>query len=162
MADNLLLDRLKAAHRELKDAMEMLIHNKDYAEAERLLRNVDARLLELVEQIGGQVIRDTIKVTSRPHVEVRAIRDGAPGRGAVQGRKELKCVHLAMSSRLRPCFSLRWPSRNSNQPEPPQRRLSSATLWTEARQSPLKLQRSCSMEPYRATDSWCSRGETTA
>ena len=59
MADNLLLDRLKAAHRELKDAMEMLIHNKDYAEAERLLSNIDARLLELIEQIGGQVIRDT-------------------------------------------------------------------------------------------------------
>ena len=59
MPDNLLLDRLKAAHRELKDAMEMLIHNKDYAEAERLLHNIDARLLELIEQIGGQVIRDT-------------------------------------------------------------------------------------------------------
>jgi hypothetical protein len=32
MADNLLLDRLRTAHRELQDAMEMLINNKDYAE----------------------------------------------------------------------------------------------------------------------------------
>jgi len=43
----------------------------------------------------------------------------------------------------------------------PTARLSSAILWTVARQSPLKLQQCCSMEPCRATGSWCSRGETT-
>jgi hypothetical protein len=59
MADNLLLDRLRTTHRELQDAMEMLIDNKDYAETERLLRNVNTRLLEVIEQVGGQVIRGT-------------------------------------------------------------------------------------------------------
>jgi hypothetical protein len=66
-----------------------------------------------------------------------------------------------ISDGLRPCFSRRWSSRNSNRVEHSQHRLFLASLWTEALQSPLKLQRSCSMESCRATGSCCSRGETT-
>ena len=50
-------DRLESAHKQLQDAMTDLITNKNYSEAERRLHAVDQLMLDLIEDMGGNVIR---------------------------------------------------------------------------------------------------------
>jgi hypothetical protein len=50
-------ERLESAHKQMQEAMTELITNKHYSEAERLLQVVDKLLLELIEDMGGTVIR---------------------------------------------------------------------------------------------------------
>jgi hypothetical protein len=48
---------LETAHRQMQEAMTELITKKNYAEAEHILRAVDQLLLDLIEDMGGQVAR---------------------------------------------------------------------------------------------------------
>ena len=48
---------LESAHKQLQDAMTNLITNKDYSEAERRLHAVDQLMVDLIEEMGGNVIR---------------------------------------------------------------------------------------------------------
>ena len=48
---------LERAHKQLQDAMTNLITNKDYSEAERRLHAVDQLMVDLIEEMGGNVIR---------------------------------------------------------------------------------------------------------
>jgi hypothetical protein len=50
-------ERLENAHKQMQEAMTELITNKHYSEAERLLQVVDKLMLELIEDMGGTVIR---------------------------------------------------------------------------------------------------------
>jgi hypothetical protein len=50
-------DRLESAHKQLQDAMTDLITNKNYSEAERRFHAVDQLMLDLIEDMGGNVIR---------------------------------------------------------------------------------------------------------
>jgi hypothetical protein len=50
-------ERLESAHKQLLDAMTELITNKNYSEAERLLHVVDKLMLNLIEDMGGVVVR---------------------------------------------------------------------------------------------------------
>ena len=50
-------ERLESAHKQLLDAMTELITNKNYSEAERLLHVVDKLMLDLIEDMGGVVVR---------------------------------------------------------------------------------------------------------
>ena len=49
--------RLESTHKQLLDAMTELITNKNYSEAERLLYVVDKLMLDLIEDMGGIVVR---------------------------------------------------------------------------------------------------------
>jgi hypothetical protein len=49
--------RLENTHKQLLDAMTELITNKNYSEAERTLHVVDRLMLDLIEDMGGSVIR---------------------------------------------------------------------------------------------------------
>ena len=48
---------LESAHKQLQDAMTDLITNKNYSEAERRLHAVDQLIVDLIEDMGGNVIR---------------------------------------------------------------------------------------------------------
>jgi hypothetical protein len=48
---------LESAHKQLQDAMTDLITNKNYSEAERRLHAVDQLMVDLIEDMGGNVIR---------------------------------------------------------------------------------------------------------
>ena len=48
---------LESAHKQLQDAMTNLITNKDYSEAERRLHAVDQLMVDLIEVMGGNIIR---------------------------------------------------------------------------------------------------------
>ena len=48
---------LESAHKQLQDAMTNLITNKDYSEAERRLHAVDQLMVDLIEDMGGNIIR---------------------------------------------------------------------------------------------------------
>jgi wyosine [tRNA(Phe)-imidazoG37] synthetase (radical SAM superfamily) len=48
---------LESAHKQLQDAMTNLITNKNYSEAERRLHAVDQLMVDLIEDMGGNVIR---------------------------------------------------------------------------------------------------------
>jgi len=48
---------LESAHKQLQDAMTDLITNKNYSEAERRLHAVDQLMVDLIEDLGGNVIR---------------------------------------------------------------------------------------------------------
>ena len=48
---------LESAHKQLQDAMTDLITNKNYSEAERRLHAVDQLMLDLIEDMGGNVIK---------------------------------------------------------------------------------------------------------
>ena len=48
---------LESAHKQLQDAMTNLITNKNYSEAERRLHAVDQLMVDLIEEMGGNVIR---------------------------------------------------------------------------------------------------------
>ena len=50
-------ERLEGAHKQMQDAMTELITNKNYSEAERLLHVVDKLMLDLIEDMGGTVVR---------------------------------------------------------------------------------------------------------
>ena len=50
-------ERLESAHKLLQDAMTDLITNKNYSEAERRLHAVDQLMLDLIEDMGGNVIK---------------------------------------------------------------------------------------------------------
>jgi hypothetical protein len=50
-------ERLESAHKQLQDAMTDLITNKNYSEAERRFDAVDQLMLDLIEDMGGNVIR---------------------------------------------------------------------------------------------------------
>jgi len=49
--------RLESTHKQLLDAMTELITNKNYSEAERILYVVDKLMLDLIEDMGGIVVR---------------------------------------------------------------------------------------------------------
>ena len=49
--------RLEDIHKQLLDAMTELITNKNYSEAERILYVVDKLMLDLIEDMGGIVVR---------------------------------------------------------------------------------------------------------
>jgi hypothetical protein len=49
--------RLESAHNQLHEAMTELITNKSYSEAERRLHYVDQLMLDLIEEMGGNVVR---------------------------------------------------------------------------------------------------------
>jgi hypothetical protein len=49
--------RLESAHNQLHEAMTELITNKSYSEAERRLHYVDQLTLDLIEEMGGNVVR---------------------------------------------------------------------------------------------------------
>jgi hypothetical protein len=53
-------ERLETAHRQMQEAMTELITNKNYAEAEHILRAVDQLMLDLIEDMGGQVVRPSL------------------------------------------------------------------------------------------------------
>jgi len=58
MADSLeWRQRLESTHKQLLDAMTELITNKNYSEAERILYVVDKLMLDLIEDMGGTVVR---------------------------------------------------------------------------------------------------------
>ena len=48
---------LESAHKQLQDAMTNLITNKNYSEAECRLHAVDQLMVDLIEDMGGNVIR---------------------------------------------------------------------------------------------------------
>ena len=50
-------ERLESAHKQMQEAMTELITNKNYSETERLLHVVDKLMLDLIEDMGGNVIR---------------------------------------------------------------------------------------------------------
>ena len=52
--------RLESTHKQLLDAMRELITNKNYSEAERILYVVDKLMLDLIEDMGGTVVRCTV------------------------------------------------------------------------------------------------------
>jgi hypothetical protein len=49
--------RLENIQKRLQRAMQELVDEKNYTEAERLLRNVDTLMLSLIEDAGGLVVR---------------------------------------------------------------------------------------------------------
>ena len=53
-------ERLESAHKQMQDAMAELITNKNYSEAERLLYVVDKHMLDLIDDMGGTVIRSGV------------------------------------------------------------------------------------------------------
>ena len=50
-------ERLENAHKQMHDAMTELITNKNYPEAECRLHYVDQLMLDLIEEMGGNVVR---------------------------------------------------------------------------------------------------------
>ena len=48
---------LERAHKQMQEAMTELITNKNYSEAERLLHVADKLMLDLIEDMGGTVVR---------------------------------------------------------------------------------------------------------
>ena len=53
-------ERLESAHKQMQDAMAELITNKNYSEAERLLYVVDKLMIDLIDDMGGTVIRSGV------------------------------------------------------------------------------------------------------
>ena len=53
-------ERLESAHKQMQDAMAQLITNKNYSEAERLLYVVDKLMLDLIDDMGGTLIRSGV------------------------------------------------------------------------------------------------------
>jgi hypothetical protein len=50
-------ERLERVHKQMQEAMTELITNKNYSEAERLLHVADKLMLDLIEDMGGSVVR---------------------------------------------------------------------------------------------------------
>jgi hypothetical protein len=58
MADSLeWRQRLESSHKQLLEAMTELITNKNYSETERILYVVDKLMIDLIEDMGGIVVR---------------------------------------------------------------------------------------------------------
>jgi hypothetical protein len=53
-------ERLESAHKQLLHAMTELITNKNYSEAERRLHAVDQLMHDLIEDMGGTVVRSSV------------------------------------------------------------------------------------------------------
>jgi hypothetical protein len=53
-------ERLENAHKQIHEVMTELITNKDYSEAERRLYAVDELMLDLIEELGGTVVRSSL------------------------------------------------------------------------------------------------------
>jgi uncharacterized FlaG/YvyC family protein len=53
-------ERLERAHKQMQEAMTELITNKNYSQAERLLHDVDKLMVDLIEDMGGNVIRSSL------------------------------------------------------------------------------------------------------
>ena len=53
-------ERLETAHKLLHDSMTELITKKNYSEAERGLHVVDQLMLDLIEDMGGTVVRSDL------------------------------------------------------------------------------------------------------
>jgi hypothetical protein len=53
-------ERLENAHKQIHEVMTELITNKDYSEAERRLYAVDELMLDLIEEMGGTVVRSNL------------------------------------------------------------------------------------------------------
>jgi hypothetical protein len=49
--------RLESAHKQMQEAITELITKKNYPEAERLLHLVDKLMLDLIEDMGGAVVK---------------------------------------------------------------------------------------------------------
>jgi len=49
--------RLESTHKQLLDAMTELITNKNYSETERILYVVDKLMADLIDDMGGIVVR---------------------------------------------------------------------------------------------------------
>ena len=63
-AQNFLVDlreKLQRVHRRLQEAMEELVERKNYADAEEQLRAVDQAMLDLIQRLGGVVVRDRLQ-----------------------------------------------------------------------------------------------------
>ena len=50
-------ERLEAAHKQMQEAMTELTTNKNYSEVERLLHVADKLMVDLIEDMGGTVVR---------------------------------------------------------------------------------------------------------
>jgi hypothetical protein len=50
-------ERLEGAHKQMQEAMTELITNKNYSEVERLLHTADKLMVDLIEDMGGTVVR---------------------------------------------------------------------------------------------------------
>jgi hypothetical protein len=50
-------ERLESAHKHLLDAMTELITNKNYSEGEQLLHVVDELMVDLIKDMGGNIIK---------------------------------------------------------------------------------------------------------
>ena len=50
-------ESLERVHKQMQEAMTELITNKNYSEAERLLHVADKLMLDLIEDMGGSVVR---------------------------------------------------------------------------------------------------------
>jgi len=50
-------ERLEGAHKQMQEAMAELITNKNYSEVERLLHAADKLMVDLIEDMGGTVVR---------------------------------------------------------------------------------------------------------
>ena len=53
-------ERLETAHKMLHDSMTELITKKNYSEAERGLHAVDQLMLDVIEDMGGTVVRSGV------------------------------------------------------------------------------------------------------
>ena len=53
-------ERLENAHKILHDSMTELINKKNYSEAERGLHVVDELMLNVIEDMGGTVVRSGV------------------------------------------------------------------------------------------------------
>jgi hypothetical protein len=54
------MERLESAHKQMQEAMTEFITKKNYPEAERRLRYVDQLMLDLIEEMGGNVVRSSL------------------------------------------------------------------------------------------------------
>ena len=50
-------ERLEDAHKQMHEATTELITNENYSEAERRLHYVDQLMIDLIEDMGGTVVR---------------------------------------------------------------------------------------------------------
>ena len=67
-------ERLETAHKMLHDSMTELITKKDYSEAERGLHVVDQLMLNVIEDMGGTVVRSGVWTRFGILVSTRSLR----------------------------------------------------------------------------------------
>jgi hypothetical protein len=69
-------ERLESAHKQMQEAMTELITKKNYPEAERRLRYVDQLMLDLIEEMGGNVVRSSLWSANGSAVAYRRASSG--------------------------------------------------------------------------------------